>query len=139
MNIILMQGFRVMNIMNCTDNCFGNSKANDYERFARALQIKTFTKEIAALYDNALTFKEFFTSMTSKYDKQQVCLMLEPWVSLFVRDLILERKFLIENQWVVYAPAKLNLDVVTVTASEYQVGGSKRLRSFFPEIPSYLV
>jgi hypothetical protein len=109
--------------------------ASPYERFSRAFNLN-FTEDIIIIYNKSLTFKEFFEKLNNTIPKEDLCLLLQSWITKFIRDLILERHFLIENQWIITNDKK-DINLTNIIESEYkQFGGNK---FFIPKQKTYLV
>ncbi len=95
-----------------------------YEKFSRAFEI-SFPDNIRSIYNEAKTFHEFFHELARILGKEQACTFLQPWISKFIRDIILERRLLIEQQWIIIHPASsINLHQINENGyRSFSVGG----------------
>ncbi len=105
--------------------------ASPYEKFSRAFNIK-FSENIVLIYNNSETFKTFFKNLNETLSKEDICLLLQPWISKFIRDLILERNFLIENEWII-KNNKIDIELDSIEEGQYRQYGGK-FKNFIPKI-----
>lgn len=113
-------------------------EASPYERFRRALGIR-FDKDVITLYEDSKTFREFFDRLNAIKSKEEVCIVLQPWITKFIRDLVLEREIMIEGRWDI-AAVETDVSFEDIDEKEYKgFGGGSKLYRFDPPIKSYVL
>jgi hypothetical protein len=65
--------------------------------------------------------------------------MLQPWISKFIRDIILEKYGAIESQWVITLESFKPLNLIKITENDYHNFRGGSLADFIPKKRTCLV